>query len=406
MVRAVAVFAAALPLFSGSAWAQSQSEDDPRSTARMQIGPFYLTPVIGVKNLGFDTNVFNTVEDPKTDFTATVGPEIDVFVPISRVAVSVKSVTDFVYFHTFASERSINEDLVVRGEVPIRRLTLFAENSYLNTRERPSFEIDERSRRVENLVEVGVSVDLARKLSVQVSGRQASIEYDADEVFQGSNLAEQLNRDSRTAAVALNYQLTPITILVLTGAVTATRFRLSPVRDSDSYSIVPGVEFNPQGLISGSAHVGFRNFVGLDAALPDYTGPVATVDLMYRLLGSTVIGVTVERNIDYSFEVDRPYYVVLGYGGSVRRQLGGRFDVEVAAHQHMAEYRVLGAEAEQNTTSGLVDTTRNYSLSIGYRLNRGARFSVDLSYWERRSNERAFRNYQGFRLGSNVTYGL
>ena len=184
MVRAVAVFFVALPLCSGSAWAQS--EDDPRSTARMHIGPFYVTPVVAIKNLGIDTNVFNAAEDPKSDFTATVGPGIDVFIPISRAVVSVSSLTDFVYFHTFASERSINQNLVIRGEVPIHRVTLFAEDSYLNTRERPSFEIDLRSRRVENQLEVGASVELARKLSVQVSGRQASVEFDADEFFRAA----------------------------------------------------------------------------------------------------------------------------------------------------------------------------------------------------------------------------
>ena len=195
-------------------------------------------------------------------------------------------------------------------------------------------------------------------------------------------------------------------MVVLPGEATVTRFRLSPVRDSDSVSIVPGVEFNPQGLISGSAHVGFRNFVGLDAALPNFRGPVAAVDLAYRLLGSTVIGVTVDRNIDYSFEIDEPYYVTEGYGGSVRRQLGGRFDAVVAAQQHTYRYRELGAEAEQDLTGERTDSIRNYSLSIGYRLNRGARFDVSVSYWERRSNERDFRNYQGFQLGSNVTYGF
>ena len=274
----------------------------------MRFGPFYVTPVVALKNFGVDTNVFNSPQDPKSDFTATVGPDVEVFVPIRRAVFSVSSLTDLVYFHTFASERSINEDLVVRGEIPIRRLTLFVENSYLNTRERPSFEIDVRSRRVENQFEVGASVALARKLSLQVSGRQSFVEFDADEFFQGSNLAEVLNRDSRTAAVSLSYRLTPLTNVLLTGEANETRFLLSPERDSDSVTVLPGVEFNPRGLISGAAHVGFRNFVGLDAALPNFRGPVATVDLTYRLLGSTVIGFTVDRNIDYSFDIDEPYY--------------------------------------------------------------------------------------------------
>ena len=77
--------------------ASAQSQNDPRSTARMRLGPFYVTPTILVKNLGIDTNVFNSVDDPKSDFTVTVGPNVAVFVPIWLAGVSVESVTDFVY---------------------------------------------------------------------------------------------------------------------------------------------------------------------------------------------------------------------------------------------------------------------------------------------------------------------
>ena len=372
----------------------------------MRLGPFYVTPTILLKDLGIDTNVFNAVENPKSDFTATVGPDVEVFVPIWRAAVSVESVTDFVYFHTFESERSVNTDLYIRGEIPVRRMTLFAENSYVNTRERPSFEIDVRSHRVQNQFEVGVDVALARKLSLRISGRQSATVFDADGVFEGTSLAEVLNRDERTAVVSLNYRLNPLTTVVLTGEASETRFRLSPERNSDSVSVVPGVEFNPRGRISGSAHVGFRHFDGIGAVLPDFTGPVASVDLSYRFLGSTVIGFTVDRNLDYSFETDEPYYVAAGYGGSVRRQLVGRFAVTVAAQQYKYRYRELVADPQQDLTRGRTDTIRNYSLSLGYRLNLDARFDVSVSYWQRRSNERDRRDYESLRVGTNVAYGF
>ena len=371
----------------------------------MRFGPFYVTPTILVKNVGIDTNVFNTVEDPKSDFTATIGPDVQVFLPIWRAGLTIDSVTDFVYFHTFTSERSVNTDLHVRGEIPVRRMTLFAENSYVNTRERLGFDIDVRSRRVQNQFEVGVDVTLARKLSLRVSGRQLAIEFDADAVFEGTNLAVVLNRDERTAAVSLSYRLTPLTRVVLTGEASETRFRLSPERDSDSVSVVPGVEFNPQGLISGSAHVGFRHFAGIGAVLPDFTGPVASVDVSYRFLGSTSIGLTADRNVYYSFELAEPYYVAASYGGSFRRQVIGRFGVTVAVQQSKYRYRKLVADTQQDSTRR-TDTIRNYSVSLGYRPNLGASLNVGVSYWQRRSNQLGSRSYQGFRIGTGISYGF
>lgn len=386
--------------------ASAQSQNDPRSTARMRLGPFYVTPTIVVKNLGIDTNVFNTVDDPKSDFTATAGPNVEVFVPIWLAGVSVESVTDFVYFHSFESERSVNTDLRVRGEVPLRRMTLFAENSYLNTKERTSFEIDLRSRRVQNQFEVGVDVALARKLNLSVSGRQSAFEYDADAFFEGSNLAEVLNRHARTAAVSLRYRLTPLTMIVLTGEATETRFRLSPKRDSDSVSVVPGVEFNPRGLISGSGHVGFRHFAGIGSFLPDFTGLVASVDLSYRLLGSMSVGFTADRGVEYSFEPTEPYYVATSYGGSVRQQVIGRFEVGVGVRQYNYQYRESVADTGQARTGGRTDTIRNYSLSLGYRLNLESSFDVNVSYWQRRSDQRDFRHFEGIRIGTSVGYGF
>jgi hypothetical protein len=370
----------------------------------MRLGPFYVTPTILVKDVGVDTNVFNTALDPKSDFTATFAPDVEVFLPVGRAGLSVESVTDLIYFHTFESERSVNTDLVVRGEIPVRRVTLFAEDSYLNTRERPSFEIDLRSRRIENRFDVGVDVTLARKLSLRISGGRSLTEFDGDAVFQDTNLAEALNRDEQIATVSLSYRLTPLTNLVVAGETTETRFRLSPDRDSDSVSVIPGVEFNPRGLISGSAHVGFRHFDAVGADLRDFSGAVASVDLSYRFRESTGIGFTADRDVYYSFEPVEPYYVGTSYGGSVRRQLIGRFGVTVAAQQYKYRYRGLLPGTQQESASRRTDTIRNYSITANIGTALGASLDVDLTYWQRRSNTGDSRNFDGLRVGTGVSY--
>src|SRR5436305_9848265 len=59
---------------------------DPRKDARAHAGGVYFTPTFRLENLGIDSNVFNTTDDPKSDFTATFTPGVQVWMPIQRRA--------------------------------------------------------------------------------------------------------------------------------------------------------------------------------------------------------------------------------------------------------------------------------------------------------------------------------
>ncbi len=94
------------------------------------------------------------------------------------------------YFQTYASERSVNPHALVRGELYLQRLTLFAENDLLNTRQRPNYEIDARARRLENTIRLGGELRLSPKFSVELAGRQSLVKFDGDASFSGSYLEQ------------------------------------------------------------------------------------------------------------------------------------------------------------------------------------------------------------------------
>jgi hypothetical protein len=202
--------------------------------------------------------------------------------------------------------------------------------------------------------------------------------------------------------------VTPLTTLSLVVERFGDRFVYSPERDTDSLRILPGVQFKPRALISGSAAVGFRRFMPEhELVLPSFSGLVARVALSYTLLGSTAFGVSYDRELSYSFERLQPYYVDQHVGASIRRALGGRFDVLVSADRHRYAYRDLvvlsGAAAVREER---IDTTWNYAASLGYKLGRDGRIGFGFSYWTRSSTTRIFRDYDGLRIGTSVTYGL
>jgi len=379
---------------------------DPRGSARVHIGPIYATPGLAVQEFGIDTNVFNNAEEKK-DFTFTVVPRATMWIPFARRALLTTAAgSDVVYFQKYSSERSLNPQVRLRGEGALGRVLAFAEGSYLNSRQRPNFEIDARLRRTEDAARVGASIRLSPKTYVEVSGLQTDVKFAADAVYNDVNMRETLNRTTRSALVSVRDDLTPLTTFVVRGETATALFPLSPIRNSDSVSVMPGVELKPRALISGSAYVGVRRFTPRTPSLPTFNSMVASATLNYTLQSSTRFTFTADRDLAYSFEPREPYYVIDGYGVTVRRQIVGRTDVSVGALRQQYGYREFTTAQAEVAGARRVDVTRTFSASLGYRVGQDTRLGVGAYYRQRESNSVGQRDYQGFRFITTLDYGM
>ena len=254
----------------------------------MRIGPLNMSPRFELTNFGVDTNVFNepTDADPKEDITATFTPSVDLWLRMGRSWLQTTVREDLVWFQV-TSERSANTNLFINWRMRLNRLVVTVNPTYLNTHDRPGFEIDLRTRRVEKGAKGTVEFRAFGKSFFTLNGSWRKVDYDEDAEFQGENLAFQLNRTMTGVGAGLRYELTPLTSLTASADRTQDRFEFSPLRDSDSTSITGGVSFDPQALIKGSATFGYRNFQPLVPGLPDYQGATALGALSYTLLGAT-----------------------------------------------------------------------------------------------------------------------
>jgi len=383
----------------------SQTIDEIRKLYHVHAGPFYVNPGLLLKELGVDTNVFNQPGDQKSDFTFTVTPKADIALPFARRGLlRTTASVDAVYYANYVSERSLDPQVTLRGEAYARRLTLFAQGAYLNTRQRPNYEIDLRSRHVETDGSAGLAMRLTSKFSVELAAHTESIRYDADQFFLGTSLQKTLNRDTTGYSVTARERLSVLTTVATRYEAFRDRFPLSPERNSDNYRIMPGVEFKPRALVSGSAYVGYRSFSPRSELLPAYNGLVSELALSYTLLGATTFGVTYDRDVAYSFEALNPYYLENSVGFYVRRAVGGRFDVIVNAARHRYDYRdnpVLAGLSDPRT-----DTTDTYGANLGYRLKQDTRIGFGANYYTRTSTRETFRQYDGLRIGTTVNYGF
>ncbi len=373
----------------------------------MHLGPLALSPALGLTNAGIDTNVFNDPDQaaPKRDFTMTVEPKSDLWLPMGPTWLIGNITEDLVYYDRYASERSANGSYKVGWLVPLTRLTLKPGVSYLNTRDRPGYEVDLRAQRHELGLDGSVELRLLSKTFVGVKGRRQRVDFDKAAVFLGRSLQVELNRIVTAEGLTLRHQLTAMTSLTLDVAREQDRFELSHLRDSDSTVITGGVTFDPLALLKGSATFGYRDFEPRSPIVPSYKGSTAQVDLSYVPLGSTKMNVKLARDVQYSFETANTYYVQTAVNASIAQQIFGPVDVVGRIGAARLDYRTsltsVGAVANPDRT----DSATSFGVGLGYHLGADVRVGVNVDDL-RRSSDVTTRRYHGLRFGASMTYGF
>lgn len=397
-VRLLACLAAAWVSLPAAAAAQPAADQPERPTIR--IGPLGVRPRVVLSNVGVDNNVRNERVDPKSDFTFTATPDVELFVNPRRLTLSLLTGTELVYFHTYKSERSTNRSFTTRADLDLTVLRPFASYTSAHTSARTGSEIDVRARHHPRAATAGTRVIIASRTSALVSATRRWDRYNADEVFRGVNLATTLNSDTTAYEAALAVALTPLTSLSLVVVREDTRFELSPLRNSNSIRVGPTLSFSPLGLLSGTASFGYRRFEGESAALPGYSGFVASGTLGLVLGDRFRLDTAFNRDVTYSYETGVPYYVISAGRGTLASRVVGGLDVRVTGGREVMQYRALAGEPSPGN-----DSVNIYGGGVGYRLGGGVQMSVLAEFRSRHSTRDASREYDNNRIFATLTWG-
>ena len=379
---------------------------DPGADAAIHLGPVGLTPRLALRNFGIDSNVLNASGDPQRDFTATFAPGADLWLSIGRARLSSRTDLGWVYFKDLADQRSFEVNQQGRLDLVLTRIVPHVAGGYLRTRSRPNLEIDARALRTTTSGDGGVLFRVGPKLTFDTSVAYRHLGYAEEQTIENVRLATALNHTEQEVTGTVRYSLTPLTTFVVLIANEHDRFQYSPLRDSNSSRIAPGLEFKPFALISGKASVGYRHFDALNAAVPDYSGLIAAVDVTYTVRDATRFAVAFNRDVEYSFELTSPYYVSNGGGVTLTQAIGTRWDAIGRISRTTLNYQALAGLA----ADGLEIASRNdrvvvYGGGIGCRTAANLHLGVDAD-WTERSSIVAGRSYTGFKLGGSVTYGF
>jgi Putative beta-barrel porin 2 len=395
--RALATFMVAAAGLAVARPSSGQDIDD-RPDLRLRWGGLSMSPRVEVVG-GFDNNVFNTVERPTSDFVWTLRPRTDAALRIGRLRMSGNGGVDVVHFQQTRSERSVNVDATGRIGVALNRVRPYVAGSFLRTRQRPNFDIDARSRRLEYSESAGVTLRISALTSLELSGTRARVEFDQAASFLGTSLSNELDRSSDTLRVMLREQLTPLTAVTVTADRTRETFTYSPGRDWVGDRAILGIELAETALISGRASIGYRRFDLHDPLAQDFAGPVAAGELGYTLMGSTRFQVQLLRDAQSSQDPAAPYFVTSLVGGGLTQQLSGALGVVIRASRSRMGFRGFQPSLSR------VEQTDIYGGSIVKRFGRTLRFESAIDY-VRRTSPLDLRGFSGLRVNNTLVHGL
>jgi hypothetical protein len=390
-----------LLLFATHASAQTDVGPDP-AKVRVRVGPLWMNPSIAVTNLGVDNNVFNDETDLKKDFTFTVSPRTELWLRAGRTWVHGTIVENLVWYQKYDTERAGNGSYSGNWLVPLNRLTLDVGAMRLNARQRADVEIDARAHRIETNYIGSATVRVLAKTSLGVNVSQQHTTFAEDAVFRGVNLREELTRTAITTGVSVSHRLTPLTTISAQVGREAVQFDFTPDRNANSNLVIARIAFDPLAAMQGTASIGYREFTPVAADVPGYNGTTASLDLSYTAFGATKITGKALRDVQFSYDSTRPYYLQNAYSIEVMQQLFGPVDVAVRTGTTTVAYR---DRAGTPVSGSQPDRTRMYGGGFGYHLGQDIRIGVNVDQQKRTSPTQG-HSYDGLRIWSALSYGL
>lgn len=374
------------------------------AAATLHLGPLGLAPTFTLGNIGIDTNVFNTSTDPTRDFTVSFLPQTDEVLPVGRLLFTGTTGVPLTYFQKATTQRSVGFLQKGRVELELVHLVPYASAAYVSSYAQPNDEIAVRVQQLTETGTVGSVINLGPRTSFDGSYTKGSVEFPNADVL-GVDIGQQLDRHVTAFNGTFRRNLTPLTTFVVASTLERDRFDSNTVLNANSLSVLSGLEFKPDALVSGTFSLGVKAFRPLNPTVPRYTGIVGSSTLSVLVRDTTRLDGRFTRDLQYSIDEATPYYLLTGAAISVTQLVVGHVDVVAGVGRSYLTYRDLLAATGGPTTTGRTDRTNTFTVGTGYRFRSDARIGFNLAYVSRRSALDGLQ-YSGFQFGGTVSYGF
>jgi hypothetical protein len=372
----------------------AQSEFDPTETARVRLGPIAFTPAL-VFSAGHDSNVYREATG-FADYEVFAVPQVEGWWKQPGFRLRAIGAVEVVHFaHNVGATNTQVGFGLERLHATVR--PYFTYNRRRTNANPTGFEVGYKSLRLESDYRAGATLQASPRSELRLLGRFVQTRWDADAIYNTSNLRETLNRDTDSASAGYAYRVTPLTTLGMTVDVSRDRFLYSPIRDGNTVCVSSVAEFGRLALLFGSAQVGYERFRSPSAGVADFKGVVTTANIGYGTPDGTLIKVYVNRGPQYSYDIALAYYVMTSLNVTVSRRIARQWDTAVFAGRYNMDYRPPGAPS----SAGRVDVLNEVGGAIAYRVGRWARVGATVEQASKSGPD----GFNSLRVMGFLTYG-
>ena len=312
---------------SAQGWTEPDPSADPWNTASLKVGPVFLAPKFELQNLGVDNNVFRDETNPKQDLTGTIDVATIFGAHVKNYSLTFTQDNKYIWFRRYTSERSIDSSLKAILEVRFNSFRPWITWSKQKTHDRFGYEVDTRAGRQTPSYEAGTDVALGDRTGFTVSFSNQQTLFDEQQFYDGVDLRDALDNRQTFAHANGRWQYSEMTDLTAGVEWTRTQFLRDPIKSGTTLSYFAGFKTHGDAPILGTLQIGYKAQRHDDPSVPDFRGLVFNTSLTTIVSDRVKLDIVGDRDLNYTYEPDFPFYVQQGAGVNLTARASTRLDL-------------------------------------------------------------------------------
>ena len=380
--------------------------------AKWQFGPFRISSYFQIRNIGYDSNIYQKAQDnnPVSDYTAVISLPSKFYVNYRNgIVFSLAAVPEYAFYASYKLERSFNYSLLPELRVRFFRwLILSGSTEYGRSRRRATSEFDIRVEEKSYSYRGSVFIETARLTALGFSGYIQDFRY--EDIYapgEESPLSRRLNRQERNGSLEFYYRVYSDTVFFLNGGYTEYNFQnpTSFFRNSYSYQVLSGLRFPLLGRIRGALTLGYKSLHPRTKGINGFSGLVGDTSFNLRISRFQFRGVY-RRDCYFSFSQNNLFFVEGQGGAGISFYPTSFLRLDYDYRYGRSDYPgLLSVSLPDGAIEEIErqDRNRYHIISLVYRVAGDYGIGLTGNFWQRRSNFLQVERERFF-VGAFLTY--
>jgi len=373
--------------------------------ADLRLGPVFLQPRVGLKELGWDSNVLgapNNTETKIADFRATPSGGLKIAIPIrTRHLFTVDGQMDYQWFFESDELRAWNSALDASYAYTAQNWDFELTNRYADTAttQLDRLELGDqpvegqpdvflRARQTQNITRGEATWELGRNLVLRGQGVRRFYAYE-DEI-----LASDLGRTEIGVGGAIGYRLTTtVTTSLVANWQRDNYTEPGNLRNAETYRAGIELDLDPAALISGTVLVAYRDQAPRSAQVEGFSGVVTQGSLSVAPRGIAQLTVSGYRDIFPTIWAGSLYGLREGAGAELLFQTNRTVAIGggVSYYEHSYPNEATRAQPDGSSiTAKRRDQIVTFDARVRININVVDAITIRLGQYRRESNFDSF----------------